>query len=411
MTTSTFAIPEHSQSPSSLQRRRIVSIDIFRGLTMMVMIFVNYLDPVRGLPWWTHHAHAWENRMTYVDMVFPFFLFIVGMSIPLAIRQRLQRDPSQLSLWGHILSRSAGLIALGLILANATSGDPARMLLPPPAWALLGLTGGILAWIRLPQSVVSKSKLRLLHIGGLLLLVLTFAMFKHRGPAGHTGWIDGSYPEILGLIGYAYFASCLLYVPTRRWRSAPILWFTAALAWCAYATIHHNMSFLHLRLYIWPFGNGSDVSLIMAGIVTSQIFFTGTSSLRARNLQALAFAMLALIAGYLLTPLGISKIRATPTWCLYSIAAATAAFILLYWICDVRGKQRWAFWVQPAGSNTLLTYLLPDIYFYAALLVGFRFSETHWNYGIPGTLITVGFTACVLLVSALLTRMRVHLQL
>ena len=58
------------------------------------MIFVNDLDSVRGLPWWTHHAKANIDVMTYVDMVFPFFLFIVGLSMPLAIQQRLKKNPS-----------------------------------------------------------------------------------------------------------------------------------------------------------------------------------------------------------------------------------------------------------------------------------------------------------------------------
>ena len=73
---------------------RVVSIDIFRGLTIAVMIFVNELAEVRGLPWWTYHAHANQDVMTYVDMVFPFFLFIVGMSMPLSVDQRLKRNAS-----------------------------------------------------------------------------------------------------------------------------------------------------------------------------------------------------------------------------------------------------------------------------------------------------------------------------
>ena len=72
-------------APSAVSR--VVSIDIFRGLTMAAMIFVNALADVRGLPWWTYHAHANEDVMTYVDMVFPFFLFIVGMSLPLSVAQ------------------------------------------------------------------------------------------------------------------------------------------------------------------------------------------------------------------------------------------------------------------------------------------------------------------------------------
>ena len=63
------------------------------------------LAEVRGLPSWTNHAHAWEDRMTYVDMVFPFFLFAAGMSMPLAVAQRLKRNPSTLALCLHIGSR------------------------------------------------------------------------------------------------------------------------------------------------------------------------------------------------------------------------------------------------------------------------------------------------------------------
>jgi hypothetical protein len=111
----------------SSKTERIASIDIFRGLTMLVMIFVNDLAEVHGLPWWTYHAHANQDLMTYVDMVFPFFLFIVGMSMPLAVTRRLERNPSLPALWWHIFSRSAGLVVLGLILANAEKGDAARM--------------------------------------------------------------------------------------------------------------------------------------------------------------------------------------------------------------------------------------------------------------------------------------------
>ena len=89
---------------------RVVSIDIFRGLTMAVMIFVNQLSGVPGLPWWTYHAHAQQDLMTYVDMVFPFFLFIVGMSLPLSVAQRLRRNPSLPALWFHVLVRVLGLL-------------------------------------------------------------------------------------------------------------------------------------------------------------------------------------------------------------------------------------------------------------------------------------------------------------
>src|SRR5579863_6791539 len=114
---------------------RVASIDIFRGLTIAVMIFVNELAEVRGLPWWTYHAHANQDVMTYVDMVFPFFLFIVGMSMPLSVEQRLRRNSSMARLWLHVVVRSFSLLVLGLILANAENADRTRTGMNGSTWA------------------------------------------------------------------------------------------------------------------------------------------------------------------------------------------------------------------------------------------------------------------------------------
>lgn len=70
-------------NPAASGAPRIHSLDIFRGLTVLVMVFVDNLGFVKGLPWWTYHMPREANGMTYVDVVFPAFLFLVGMSIPL----------------------------------------------------------------------------------------------------------------------------------------------------------------------------------------------------------------------------------------------------------------------------------------------------------------------------------------
>jgi heparan-alpha-glucosaminide N-acetyltransferase len=390
---------------------RVASIDIFRGLTVLVMIFVNDLSSVHGLPWWTYHAHADQDAMTYVDMVFPFFLFIVGMSMPLAMTQRLKRNSSVASLWLHVLSRSAGLVVLGLILANAEKGDPARMILNPNAWALLGLGGGVLFWFSPSREQRSSGIFRWLRLAGLVLLLLTFALFRRSTGGGHGVWIDGSYPEILGLIGYTYLAVAILYILSRRWLWAPLGWVVALTALCAVLTAHHVR--LRVPLYVWPFNSGAMASITMAGVVTSTIFF-GThrwQSLAQRMRLAFGFAAAMLISAWLLTPLGISKIRATPTWCLYSSGAAVLSFALLYWVCDVKEKRTWAQFVRPAGENTLLTYLLPDFYFFLTTLVGFTFIDKHFSTGALGVSRAVVFTLVMLAFSALLTRARIRLQL
>jgi heparan-alpha-glucosaminide N-acetyltransferase len=407
-TTSTIATP-----PAVTAARRVASIDIFRGLTMLVMIFVNDLGEVHGLPWWTYHAHRDQDLMTYVDMVFPFFLFIVGMSMPLAISRRLRRNSSQAALWLHVALRSCALIVLGLILANAEKADPTRMPISGHAWELLGLAGGILFWLVPPRDTRRPGLYRALRAVGLLLLAFVFIVFRRTTNDGSVGWIDGSYPEILGLIGYTYFAVALLYIPTRRWTWAPFIWLGILTAFCAIATAKIIPNPEHIPLYFWLFSNGAWTSITMAGIATSTILLRPEDKqpIRIRILFAFAFAFTMLIAAWLLAPLGISKIRATPTWCLASSGAAVLAFLLLYWICDLRGSTRWAAFIRPAGENTLLTYLLPDIYYALAALIGFTYLNHHFNAGFPGVPRSLVFTAFILAIAAVLTRMRIRLQL
>lgn len=392
---------------------RVVSIDIFRGLTMAVMIFVNELAGVRGLPWWTNHAHSWENRMTYVDMVFPFFLFAAGMSMPLAVTQRLKRNPSSVALCLHILSRVLGLLVLGFILANAEKADPAKMMIAGGPWALLGLLSMMLflnvypRWERFPAYAIV---LRFIGLTGTAVLL---ALFRRTTHSGQTAWLDPSYPEILGLIGYTYLAVAFLYLLTRRWRWAPALWFVLLVWLCASSAARLVSLPGRLPLYFWPFGNGALACIMMAGVVTS-ILFLGTGqrpSPRFSIGMAAGFALLTLLAGAALTPLGISKIRATPTWSLYSVGAAILLFTALYWICDLKRWTSWTFPLRSAGSNTLLTYLLPDLWYFLLVSAGITFFDSRWNVGASGGIESLVFTAVILALSALLTRSRVRMQL
>jgi heparan-alpha-glucosaminide N-acetyltransferase len=392
--------------------QRIASIDIFRGLTMAVMIFVNALDGVRGLPWWTHHAHANWDVMTYVDMVFPFFLFAIGLSLPIAIERRLKRNPSTAALWMHVIVRSASLVVLGLILANAEKADPTLMGIKGSLWALLGIFCAALFLLDYSSLKLLQPYARVLQVIGIAGTIILYAIFR-RTIAGHSAWIDFSYPEILGLIGFSYFAVSILYVPTRRWRWAPAMWFVVLVALCALST--DRMTLIHIRwpLYIWPFNNGSMGCIIMAGVVTTMFFRKPNAEVHSQTaiIRALAFAAIALGAGWALKPLGISKIRATPTWSLWSVGAAVILFVVLYWICDVKQWKRWAAPVHSAGANTLTTYLLPDIWDFALAALGLFFYEKIFPYGWPGVIKTVGFTCMILAISTLLTRARIRLQL
>jgi len=169
---------------------RIASIDIFRGLTMILMIFVNELAEIKGLSWWNYHAPALINVMTYVDMVFPVFLFILGMTIPIALEHRLLKNSSKPQLWLHVVLRTVALIVVGLILANTEKGDRALMGMGTSLWAILALTGAVLFWNVYKDSKLYLILFRVLRLSGLMLMIAMFAMFRRATIHGNPAWLD-----------------------------------------------------------------------------------------------------------------------------------------------------------------------------------------------------------------------------
>ncbi len=389
---------------------RILSVDIFRGLTMLVMIFVNALAGVKGLPWWTYHLPADVNGITYVDMVFPAFLFIVGMAIPLAISRRLDKGDSMLRLWTHILIRSLSLVLLGLIIANSYQVDPQLTGISEGLWGTFAFLAAILLWNVYPRSGGRQKLYRVLKSIGLLTIVGLLAIFRRRTADGQVAWLDFSYWEILGLIGSAYLSACILYVPLRKKRWAPVVLLVALTAMNVLAKMNWLVALRDLPDYVWPFETGALASIVMAGIVASTIFLDEAfaRTFREKAVWALGYTAILFAAGWLLTPFGVSKIRATPTWCLYCAGTSTLIFLALYWLADVRHLTKWASFVKPAGSNTLLTYLLPDI-FYAACgsYLYAAFPVQGWR-GVAGA---AAFTAFILGWAAVMTRLKVRLQL
>ncbi|HEY1799500.1 MAG TPA: DUF5009 domain-containing protein [Terriglobales bacterium] len=395
---------------SQAKPARIASIDIFRGLTMLVMIFVNQLGEMKGLPWWTYHMPASANGMTYVDVVFPFFLFIVGMSCPLAIRRRLSNGDSVLAIGFHVATRSLALIVLGLILANSGNVDPHLTGMAANVWTFLSLFGAILFWNSYPQSHRYKLLFRSLKIAGLALSVAMLIVFRRLAPDGHVAWLDTRYWEILGMIGWTYFNVCLLYIPTRRWPWMQFAWFGGLTALNILCGLHWISWAYRAPFYVWPFKSGAFSSIVFAGLLTSLLFLTDdfTTNRAKKTAAALCFAAMLFALGSLTVPLGISKVRATPTWCLFCSGAAICVILALYWVCDVQMRTRWAQFVRPAGSNTLLTYLLPPL---CAAAMGREVLFEQWNHGWFGVAQAVVFTAVIMTLAALLTRLKVRVQL
>lgn len=94
---------------------RLDSLDAFRGLTIAGMILVN--NPGSWAHVYAPLLHAAWHGWTPTDLIFPFFLFIVGVSLPLSFRKRMERGESRRALLGHIVRRSAILFGLGIFMA------------------------------------------------------------------------------------------------------------------------------------------------------------------------------------------------------------------------------------------------------------------------------------------------------
>ena len=108
--------------------RRIITIDILRGITIFAMILCANIGYFSDLPAWMFHAqtppptYAFNPDVpgiTWVDLVFPFFLFTMGAAFPLAMRKRLENGASRWSVTGSLFRRWLTLTIFAIVLGNA----------------------------------------------------------------------------------------------------------------------------------------------------------------------------------------------------------------------------------------------------------------------------------------------------
>lgn len=394
---------------NTLSTNRILSIDALRGITILVMIFVNELAGIRDIPIWMKHMPADADAMSFVDMVFPSFLFIVGMSIPFAINNRLKKGDSFVQLQQHIIFRTLGLLILGFFIVNAEDGyNEVAMGMSINLWALLFFAAVIAIW----KVYYTSSKMVVNSIRAISFLLLVVLAFVYRDNNGHA--ITPQWWGILGLIGWAYLYACIFYQLCK----GNIYLLIVAIVLCT--GCYTAGSITHAQdAAIWHFissqkGNAAHTSIVLCGMVVSLLFFEENkwATTQRRFINALLFIVLLLAAGYLLRPyFGISKIYATPTWCLYSAAACTAIFAFLYWLIDRQQIQGWTSFFKPAAANPLLTYIIPDIIYYLTALLGISLFPDCLRYGLPGLLWSAFYAFSVMGIVLLLNKFKIKLQL
>ena len=95
------------------QNRRILSVDVFKGLTVLLMVFLNSFHPYDDVPAWTKHAG--DYGLTYVDLVAPFFVFMLALNMDISYKRRVEKFGKKRAL-SRFIRRFLIFIGIGLLL-------------------------------------------------------------------------------------------------------------------------------------------------------------------------------------------------------------------------------------------------------------------------------------------------------
>lgn len=418
------ASAEATIEPSPPRAPRTTSIDALRGFVMFTMIFVNDLAgaPRALVPDWMVHfsdRHRGGSGMTFVDLVFPGFLFIVGMSIPFALGSRLNKGEPVWKIVFHILVRTVSLLALGILMVHETPNSE-KLGWSGTLWVALMFTAAIFAFcsIRVEgsphpgpvpsdgrggscssvggessvlaghPSAAHRAALLTLILRGIGLVALFWLALVFRGSKNqhiltlYPLHISTSWYGILGLIGWAYFAASVIYLVFRNNRTA--LLGCVTLMTCFYAAERKGFFENFWLNHIVDFGGtlGSQAAISVAGLLLGSILVSPNLRAHVSRIKftlwfAAGFAFAAMLTKGLY---GISKNDATPSWCLWSSAITAVLWLIFYLWFDVRPQSRMAKLGRPlaiAGQNVLLAYLLSEMMESVMDLI----SLGNWNMG------------------------------
>lgn len=383
---------------------RLASIDVFRAFTMFLMIFVNDLWTLKEVPQWLEHTQAREDGMGLSDVVFPAFLFIVGLSIPFAIAGRMAKGQSTGRILGHILFRALALLIMGFFHVNLGSYSDAAWL-PRPVWQILLTVSFFLIWLDYPRDG-NRNRNWLLQGVGIALLAFLAIVFK-GGTAEQPQGLQPQWWGILGLIGWAYLLCAVLFVLTRGRIIATACTLVFFLAFNI-ASQSGWLSFLQpVQEYVWIVSDGSLPALVTAGVLAAQLYHANRKIFLTFAILSVAFVA----AGFLLRPYFIiSKILATPSWTMICTGISLAFFTLLIYITDVKKKEHWFSIIKPAGTATLTAYLLPYIHYALYSIIGFTLPLV-LRTGIVGIAKSLLYALIIILVTGLLEKWRLKLKI
>jgi predicted acyltransferase len=320
---------------------RLLSLDVFRGITIGAMILVNDAGDGDAAYWPLKHAR-W-NGWTPTDLIFPFFLFIVGVSMVYSFSSRLKRGESRWHLMVHVLKRAAILFALGGLL----NGFPNQY---------------HLASIRI-EGVLQRIALCYLVSSVLVLW---------------SGWRGQVSAMVPCLVGYWVL---MRFVPVPGFgeptEAIPLLDPNRNLA----AWLDRKLLMGHLYEGMRdPEGLLSTIPAVattLTGVLTGEWLPSGASAWRKAGWM-LALGVAGVTAGKVFNLwFPINKKLWTSSYVLFSSGSALICLALCYWLLDI--KQRRGRWTIPAvvlGTNAIAAYVFSEL-----LAKGLEAGRVHLSSG------------------------------
>lgn len=383
---------------------RIQSLDVFRALTMLLMLWVNEYAGVKDLPHWMYHAAAQEDMMGFSDIIFPAFLFAMGMAVPFAVQNRLKKGDSLLQVTLHILLRTVALVVMGLFTVNKGAYDPVASGIPSAWYSLLMVAGFFLVWNLYPK--VSDARRYLfagMKIAGIALLVYLLVIFVPKeGQSFGTKWWG-----ILGLIGWSYLGTSLIYLATRSDLRKAIAAFLLLTACCL-------LTFAGVFRGTWaeyipsqPVLYTLSVAGMLSAIILQQYGRRPGSFYGVMVAIGVVMALCGWIAHHWWI---ISKIQATPTWLFYCCAMFFPAVALLHYLCDVKGKAHWFAIIKPAGTLTLTCYMIPYLTGNLMRLLGLHWPSFTYSGG-AGLVRCALYSLAAIWIAWLLSKIHIRLKI
>ena len=381
--------------------KRNLAIDIFRALTMTLMVFVNDSWTVLNAPAWMVHFDTWADGMSLADIVYPMFLFAMGMSVPYALENRFAKGCSLGDTLRHILSRTFALLMMGVFINNSEGG----MMGNKGVYWLLMVLGFFLVWNNYAKDFKARGWLQ--GAGAVILLVLAITFRRADGGLFQAGWWG-----ILGQIGWMYLFTACAYLLCREkpWMLG-LVWLTLCLVNLSVAPMRDGGQWLGRNIMAdfseaLHLGNGHSALMAIGGALTV---------LAEQRLKG-AKAGIGMAAAAVLGVLGmathqgwiISKNLGTLPWVLFVSALSVALYTLLR-VLESKGWTAWARPIRTAGTATLTVYMIPYVFYSFWVFLSPQIPA--WLCGNVGAVKCALFSALCILIAWALGKLGIKLKI